>query len=255
MNKETIEYPSYVDAFKLHVGAVIHLIHWLVTYSADNAVDIAARAIAFSAPMPNALSVYGISQHRLGFGLVAAFAFAMTLELVIFATLEITMHMWDGYLKDNDRYHTPLRLAVAVDGVVLAVVIGLVYALEGSVMMALLPIISAASFVSLALKRWHDRGVNLGVKPKKKSVKKVAISAPALQVQPSEDIVKSPEVEAENLQVQPSEEVVNPKVQLVKDIAMRQQADGGTINISAISREAGVSRPTVTKYLNGMLAK
>lgn len=239
-----MEYPSYVEGIKRHVGALIYLLHWLVTFSADNMVDIAARALAFTAPMPNALSVYGISQSHLGFGWLAAFAFAMTLELVIFATLEITMHMWDGYLKDSERYDIPLRVAVAVDVVVLVVVIGLVYALEGSVMMALLPIISAASFVSLALKRWHDRGIEQGVKPKRKAVKKPVKTLQHDAGETLQETVKSPEVET-----------VNPKAKLVKEIAMKQQENGGVINISAINRETGISRPTITKYLNGMVAK
>lgn len=157
------DYPGYVQAIKRHYGAVVHVLWYVVTETSDRGADIAARALALLAPLPNAVSVYNVSQHNLGYSHTQALAFALAMELALFAIIEVALHMWDGFLGNRKRYAWPLGVSIAAALGVLAIVVSVVYNLEvktgGHWILASLPFISLFAFVALGLKRWHERPV------------------------------------------------------------------------------------------------
>lgn len=161
MNFQPEDNPIYVRWVKRHYGALVHVLWYIATETSDRGADIAARALALLAPLPNAVSVYNVSQHSLGYSQLQAFAFAMAIELALFAIIEVALHMWDGMLGNRKRYAWPLGVSVVATAGVLTIVILVVYHLEvktgGHWVLALLPLISLFAFVALGLKRWHER--------------------------------------------------------------------------------------------------
>lgn len=141
-----------------HVGAVLGSLTYVITQVADEAVEIAARAVALAAPLPNAINMYQVAIGELGWGRASAFAFSLTLEIVVFLLVEIALKMWDGYLANKKRYMGPFVVSLGVVAVAVVVVMVIVYRLESYKIMALLPVVSLCSFVGIGLKRWNERG-------------------------------------------------------------------------------------------------
>ena len=158
---DNYEHPIYVQFLKRHYGALIHMLWYIATETSDKGADIAARALALLAPLPNAVSVYNVSQTTLHYTPVQAFAFAMAVELALFAIIEVALHMWDGFLGNRKRYTIPLSASIVASIGMLAIVMTVVYQLEvktgGHWVLAGLPLISMFAFVALGLKRWHER--------------------------------------------------------------------------------------------------
>lgn len=149
---------NYQELFELHWRAVLGILRYLITQFADESVEVAARAVALAAPLPNAINMYNVGVGQLGWGSMASFAFSLTLEIVVFLLVEIALLMWDGYLVDKPRYKMPLSVSVAIVLIAVAVVMTIVYQLEAHKIMALLPVVSLCSFVGIGLKRWNERG-------------------------------------------------------------------------------------------------
>jgi hypothetical protein len=108
--------------------------------------------------------MYFVSKTVLGFTHEQALAFAAAIECAMFGLIEVSLHMFDGYLRDRRRYQWPFYISLSVVGLVTAIIIVLVYKLEvgasGHTILALLPVMSCASAVGLGLKRWHNRNEN-----------------------------------------------------------------------------------------------
>ena len=155
----SIEKPNYQLVIERHYDAVLGLITHFITKLADEAVEMAARGVALAAPLPNAISMYNITQTDLGWHWSAALAFSLSLEVIVFLLVEIALMQWDGYLDQPRRYRTPFiaMIGVVITGVM--VVMSFVYLLEPHKIMAALPIISLCSFVAIGLKRWHEKNV------------------------------------------------------------------------------------------------
>jgi hypothetical protein len=143
---------------------VIDLIAFVVGHTSDQGADVAIRALPILVPLPNAISMYFVSKTVLGFTHEQALAFAAAIECAMFGLIEVSLHMFDGYLKDRRRYQWPFYISLSVVGLVTAIIIVLVYKLEvgasGHTILALLPVMSCASAVGLGLKRWHNRNEN-----------------------------------------------------------------------------------------------
>jgi hypothetical protein len=153
--------PVYQKGFERHYDALLGMFRHLITQFADESVEIAARAVALAAPLPNAINMYNVAVRDLGYGAFASFAFALTLEIVVFLLVEISLKMWDGYLIKPARFWHPFRVSIGIVLVATSVVIGIVYVLEPHKIMALLPVVSLCSFVGIGLKRWDERNAGL----------------------------------------------------------------------------------------------
>lgn len=154
---ESLQKTNYQKSFELHYDAILGIMRHIITRFADEAVEVAARAVALAAPLPNAINMYNVARYELGWNGYAAFAFALTLEIVVFLLVEIALKLWDGYLADPQRYMIPLRVSVSVVLVSVVVVMAIVYTLESYKIMAALPVVSLCSFVGIGLKRWDER--------------------------------------------------------------------------------------------------
>lgn len=153
MSEKTI----YQESFERHYNAMLGMLRHLITQFADESVEIAARAVALAAPLPNAINMYNVAMRDLGYHQFAAFAFALTLEIVVFLLVEVALKLWDGYLLKPTRYRLPLYAMVAIVLIATSVVMGIVYVLEPHKIMAFLPVVSLCSFVGIGLKRWDER--------------------------------------------------------------------------------------------------
>ncbi len=224
----------YAEWFERNYSAVLGMVRYFFTQLADEAVEIAGRSVALAAPLPNAISMYNISQKELGYNWLAAMAFALMIELIVFFLVEVALYMWSGYLKDPRRYKVPFQASIAVVLVAVFVVMGLVGILEPHKIMAALPIISLCSFVGIGLKRWHERNLTVNLKPVKSAVKS------------TDDSVKFDSVDSENFT--PSK--VDTRRQSL--LAMLKEIDGQSIDVlnkSALAKRLDVSRPTLLSDL------
>lgn len=145
-------------------GWLLDLANFIVGATSDSAADIAARAMPLVVPIPNAISVYLVSQTHLGFNEWQALAFAVSIEIAMFAVIEVALYIFDGYMEDKERYRLPFRISVAVCVAVLLIVIAFVVVVEtsskdGNPILAMLSLLSAAAAVMLALKRWRKRDI------------------------------------------------------------------------------------------------
>lgn len=156
------EKTNYQIKIETHYNAVLGIFRHFITQFADESVEIAARAVALAAPLPNAINMYNVAvrpttNDGLGYGSFASLAFALTLEIVVFLLVEIALKMWDGYLVNHDRYVWPFRASIVIVILATLVVMGIVYVLEPHKIMAFLPVVSLCSFVGIGLKRWDER--------------------------------------------------------------------------------------------------
>ena len=155
------EKTNYQLSIETHYNALLGILRHFITQFADEAVEIAARAVALAAPLPNAINMYNVVIKDLQYEWYAALAFALTLEIVVFLLVEIALKMWDGYLINPDRFRYPFYVSIAIVLLSVAVVIGIVYVLEPHKIMAFLPVVSLCSFVGIGLKRWDERNATM----------------------------------------------------------------------------------------------
>lgn len=155
-----MEKTNYQITIEKHYNAVLGIFRHFITQFADESVEIAARAVALAAPLPNAINMYNVAQRDLGYSAFASFAFALTLEIVVFLLVEVALKLWDGYLVKPARFQYPFYVSIGIVLVATAVVMGIVYVLEPHKIMAFLPIVSLCSFVGIGLKRWDERNAN-----------------------------------------------------------------------------------------------
>ncbi|MCB0106704.1 MAG: hypothetical protein KDE53_12365 [Caldilineaceae bacterium] len=147
----------YQTWFERHYTATLSIIRYFFTQLADEAIEIAARAVMLFAPLPNAISMFKIVQREQEFTTFQAFAFSLTLEIVVFLLVEIALVMWNGYLVQPRVYRWPFSLMTGVVLLATSIVVMMVATLEPHRVMAWLPVLSLCSFVAIGLKRWHER--------------------------------------------------------------------------------------------------
>lgn len=144
------------SAIKKFYGALIDLIGFIVDKTSDQGADIAIRALPIVSPLPNAISMYYVSQTALHFTDWQAKAFAAAMELALFGLFEVVLKMFDGWQKNPKRYSIPLRLATGIAVFVMFLIIGVVAFVETDrPILATLPLFSAAGAAALSLRRWH----------------------------------------------------------------------------------------------------
>lgn len=259
MNEKTKDdAPMWVLWVERQWGSLLRVIHFIVTSTADSAVDIAARSMAIAAPLPNAISVYNISQKELGFGAVAAFAFALVIELIGFALVEYSLFLFDGWLQSPKKWLFPFAASVTVVVVGVSIVIRFVYTIElagnGHTIMAWLPVISLCAFVSIGLKRWHDRQPEMS--GNQRSVKKKSLANLTAATVKNEDVDvanadSTAKIDAMN---EGKRRKVDAGVDALYEI-LRNEFDGivaDDLNKAELGRRIGKSRATVGNYLDSL---
>ncbi len=177
MNTIELFFTNTKRVFSLIVG----LISFTIGTIADEGADIVIRALPLATPMPNAISVFWVSQTTLGFSWWQALAFAVTIEFALFGLFEVTLIMFDGYQDRPARYRWPFIIAVSVSLLVLVLIVIIVYKIENAhSVLASLPLLSAAGATALALKRWHVRNQNADTIAQTIVVPSIAQNPPAI---------------------------------------------------------------------------
>lgn len=148
---------NYQLTFEKHCDSLLGIVEHAIASTANSSIEIAARAIALAAPLPNAINLANVVTNDLGWGMPAAVSFAVTIEIVVFFLVEVALLQFDGYLEEPGRYGFALPAMVATLVVGASVVMVIVYQLETHKIMALLPLISICAFVGIGFKRWHER--------------------------------------------------------------------------------------------------
>lgn len=148
-------------------GSIMDLLGFIVAETSDKSADIASRALPILAPLPNAISVFYVSQTALGFTPAQAIAFSASMECALFAMIEVCLMLFDGYDEDPNRYEKPFKLvAWSTLGVMLVTILFVVFVElsqeKGHPIMAALPLLSMFSAVGLAFRRWHLRNMQAG---------------------------------------------------------------------------------------------
>lgn len=149
-------------------GNLIDLIGFIVGKTSDQGADIAIRALPILAPLPNAISMYYVSQEVLHFGDWQAMAFAASIELALFALFEGVLKMFDGLQVSPKLYKWPFRLSCLVALGIMVLIIVVVAKLEvKNQILSVLPLFSAAGATALALRRWDERNQTKAITPSK----------------------------------------------------------------------------------------
>lgn len=217
------------ESTRHHWDEVLATLRHIVTQFADESVEVAARAVMLMAPMPNAISVFNITQVQQGFSRFQAFAFSMTIEIVIFFLIEIALLMLTRWLEHKPVYRWAFIGMCVVVLSATGIVIRMVYVLEPHKVMSWLPVISLCSFVAIGLKRWDARNQVSSVKSVKMTVKGKAKQG----VKSLQEPVKS--------------ELTLRQVELLKLLSNLDGKPAEAVNKSELARQLKVSRPTLNK--------
>ena len=218
------------ESTRHHWDEVLATLRHIVTQFADEAVEVAARAVMLMAPMPNAISVFNITQVQQGFSQFQAFAFSMTIEIVIFFLIEIALLMLSRWLERKPVYRWAFIGMCVVVLAATGIVIRMVYVLEPHKVMAWLPVISLCSFVAIGLKRWDARNLASGVKAVKPAMK--------------QGVKFDTSARVDSVNFAPTK-VDTRRQSLLK---MLEEIDGqgvDSLNKSALAKRLDVSRPTL----------
>ena len=155
-------------------GSLIDLVGFIVGHTSDHGADIAIRALPILSPLPNAIGMYYVSMHTLGFTHWQALAMALSMELGLFGLSEVALMMFDGLHTNERLYRWPFAISVLVAVGIMILIIIMVWSLETAhPILAVLPLFSAAGAMALALRRWHARNVANGIpQPKRQRIEK-----------------------------------------------------------------------------------
>lgn len=165
--------------------ALLQIIDFIISRTSDSLAETMIKAMPLLAPLPNAISIYFIAQHALGYNTVQAFAAAAALECMFFALTEVTLICWDGTQSDH-RYWWPLGIiGVAFTGY-FGLVLWLVYKLEaaqGNYAPMAFPFVSLVAAIALGCFRWHKRNCAIVQRTHKRTVQKIE---PVVQPEPAQ---------------------------------------------------------------------
>jgi hypothetical protein len=218
--------------------AILHIVDFIVSRTSDSLAGILIKALPLLAPVPNAVSVWRISQHApLNYDALQAGALAASVEGMFFALTEVVLNMFDGYLQDKERYKYPLGIAVSILVLFFILVEIIVLGIETNPIACAFPVISLIAAVALGCARWHKRGANI---------------LPARK-QPTTQARKQTEVAPANMQVTPVIETkVVPQVLAAKsldeiDARIIDAVTQGASTPYAISKVVGIAQTTLKR--------
>lgn len=157
---EIYEWAKSVKRFWL---TILDLITYFFIALADHGVEIASRAIALSAPVPNAVSVYYIVTTELHFHPVAAVMTAAVIELIGFFLIERALAQLDSLFTEI-TWESITKFSISLFSVIVGVsiVIYFIYQMEslkpdGHRIMAWWPVLSLCVFTSQGLHIWDKK--------------------------------------------------------------------------------------------------
>jgi len=146
------------QAFTNLYDSLLFVIDFIVSRTSDSLAGILIKALPLLAPVPNAVSVWRISQHApLNYDTLQAGALAASVEGLFFALTAVALDMFDGYLLDRERYKWPLGIAVSLLIGFFGLVEVIVLFIETNPVAMAFPFISLIAAIGLGCSRWHQR--------------------------------------------------------------------------------------------------
>lgn len=146
------------QAFTNLYDSLLFVIDFIVSRTSDSLAGILIKALPLLAPVPNAVSVWRISQHApLNYDTLQAGALAASVEGLFFALTAVALDMFDGYLLDKNRYKWPLWIAVSLLIGFFGLVEVIVLFIETNPVAMAFPVISLIAAIGLGCARWHLR--------------------------------------------------------------------------------------------------
>jgi hypothetical protein len=214
------------QAFTNLYDSILFVIDFIVSRTSESLAGILIKALPLLAPVPNAVSVWRISQSApLHYDTLQAGALAASVEGMFFALTEVVLNMFDGYLIDKERYKWPLRIAGGLLIGFFLLVEVIVLFIETNMVAMAFPFISLIAAVALGCARWHSRHATQ-TQPKRKQMK---VSAPVQIASIALPMI-----------AQPSEAPAHVR-------AYAMQTAGNTIDEIALA--LNVSKRTVNNYI------
>lgn len=139
---------------------ILEVIDFVVGRTSESLAEILTKALPLVAPVPNAVSIFYVSQTALQYNVVQALAVAASVECMFFALTEVVLKSWDLW-RNNRKTVVPLAISVSAFIVYFILVMTLVYMLEvtsgHSLAPMAFPVVSVVAAVALGVTRWHKR--------------------------------------------------------------------------------------------------
>lgn len=141
-------------------ATILEIIDFVVSRTSDSLAEILTKALPLVAPIPNAVSIYYVSQTALEYNWIQAMAVAASIECMFFALTEVVLKSWESWHTDKQE-KLPLVVSVSAFFIYFILVMALVYALEvtsgHSIAPMAFPVVSVVAAVTLGVTRWHKR--------------------------------------------------------------------------------------------------
>lgn len=141
-------------------ASTLEVLDFIVSRTSDSLAEILTKALPLVAPIPNAVSIYYVSQTALSYNAIQALAVAASIECMFFALTEVVLKSWELWHADN-QYKFPLIVSVSAFATYFCLVMALVYMLEvtagHSIAPMAFPVVSVVAAVALGVTRWHKR--------------------------------------------------------------------------------------------------
>lgn len=144
-------------------ASTLEVIDFVISRTSDSLAEILTKALPLVAPIPNAVSIYYVSQTALSYNAVQAMAVAASIECMFFALTEVVLKSWELWHTDK-QYKLPLIVSVIAFFTYFLLVMSLVYMLEVAVGHSIaplaFPVVSVVAAIALGVTRWHKRNAN-----------------------------------------------------------------------------------------------
>lgn len=201
-------------------GSIMDLIGFVVEQTSDKSADLASRALPIIAPLPNAITIYTVTQATFNFTEWQALAFAASVEVALFAMIDTSLRLFDSLDEHREKYEKPFKILSISTAAIMVIIMVIVFVIESQSeekvwVMSLLPLISGLCAVGLALSRWDNRNKRRWAEAEAEKRKQMEADAEAKR--------KQMEVEAEIKRVQIEADAEAKRKQIEADAEERKR--------------------------------
>lgn len=225
-------------------ATILEVLDFVVSRTSDSLADILTKALPLVAPIPNAVSIYYVTQTALKYNGVQALAVAASVECMFFALTEVVLKSWELWHTDK-QYKLPMIVSVVAFVLYFVLVMSLVYALEVTTGHSLapmaFPVVSVVAAIALGVTRWHKRNVSPKVR---KSVSVSAVKAVAVE-SVSVDSVTVDSGERDSVTVDVSDKKLTVAARREKLSQLLASVNATADVVAAWAKEFGASERTI----------
>jgi len=234
-------------------ATILEIIDFVVSRTSDSLAEILTKALPLVAPIPNAVSIYYVSQTALSYNWIQALAVAASIECMFFALTEVVLKSWESWHTDKQE-SLPLIVSISAFFIYFVLVMALVYTLEvttghSKAPMAF-PVVSVVAAVTLGVTRWHKRNTA----PRRE---RRPITAKATTVDTSPVAIQTTVVATDKEQQQPTDTAVadgklTPDQRRSRLSQLLTTATATTDNVAEWARQFSASERTIWRDINAI---